>query len=104
MGLLPVAADIMLTNAVVSNKRKSGNTWAHRTWLAQRTEASSVWPAFSSSELSACQRFVALYPRNYFAWTYRTHLIRRCTVSQVRSVLAVAVVGSHPWLSSVARS
>jgi Protein prenyltransferase alpha subunit repeat len=90
-------AEVQFLDLLFCKHSKSSHSWAHRRWCwsraltaAQRLNVPTATPDSSaecelslSSELAACSRVAELYPKNYYAWSQRAWVLRRCAHTTV---------------------
>ena len=67
---------------VLTRKPKSADTFFHRQWLLNRSDAPRLTQQLIRTELQLCLDAAHRYPRNYSAWTYRNWLLQK----SVRSI------------------
>ncbi|KAL1925767.1 uncharacterized protein VTP21DRAFT_650 [Calcarisporiella thermophila] len=60
---------------------KSSVLWHHRKWLVQRIAHKSSLE-FWQAELALTERAFTLYPKNYYAWSYRTWLLHQLSTGE----------------------
>ncbi|KAI8581646.1 hypothetical protein K450DRAFT_230513 [Umbelopsis ramanniana AG] len=66
--------DLMFT---IPKHSKSSIAWHHRKWIQNYLIKEKGQALDFDREFSLCERTATLYPRNYYAWTYRSWLLTR---------------------------
>ncbi|KAL6042837.1 Protein prenyltransferase alpha subunit repeat-containing protein 1 [Balamuthia mandrillaris] len=108
-GHLGLLTELQLLNLVFTKHPKSGEAWGHRLWLLQqlllywavhvpsqqnlggakekKEEDQLVTLSLEEKvedELERCMRVAEIYPKNYHAWSHRTHMIYLLNAAQTR--------------------
>ncbi|KAI8889484.1 protein prenylyltransferase [Backusella circina FSU 941] len=87
--------DLIQLIFTIPKHAKSPTAWHHRQWLFDNNMI--VNDINIDNELELCQRACSIYPKNYYAWTYRSWLVStRC--QQEISILNREYRTSRHWV------
>ncbi|KAI8364650.1 uncharacterized protein BYT42DRAFT_589937 [Radiomyces spectabilis] len=102
--LVAVKDELVFLNLVftIPKHSKSSVAWHHRQWLytvrATETASDSYMDADEvGKELGLCTRAATLYPRNYYAWTFR-HWLLDTTIIHHRHLLETEFSQARRWV------
>ncbi|KAG2180717.1 hypothetical protein INT44_003724, partial [Umbelopsis vinacea] len=73
--------DLMFT---IPKHSKSSIAWHHRKWIQNYLIKEKGQVLDFNRERDLCERTATLYPRNYYAWTYRYWLLTQIPISELK--------------------
>ncbi len=66
--------ELWLCDLIATNSGKASSMWYHRLWCIRSMEGNERYEMIDYS-LGATERAVKRWPKNYYAWTHRMHLL-----------------------------
>jgi len=110
--------EIGFLNMLFTQHSKAPNAWGHRRWVCRQIlktlkdnyiqESSDRLIKWATYEIAVCTVIAEKYPKNYYAWTHRSFIIRELVDmmqrdnglhdDDIRAMLQAEVETIEPWL------